>query len=94
MVKQKKVCSKGHVYYKSSDCPICPHCEKEGKPAAGFLSLLSAPATRALENNKLTTLKRLSGFSEKEILKYHEVGPATIPVLKKALKSVGLSFAE
>lgn len=31
-----KICEKGHQYYKSSDCPICPVCEKERKPKEGF----------------------------------------------------------
>jgi len=49
--KSLRTCAKGHKYYKSSDCPTCPICEKELKPATGFLSILSAPARRALENN-------------------------------------------
>jgi hypothetical protein len=33
-----------------------------------FLSLVSAPAKRALENNGIDTLEKLSKFTEKEIL--------------------------
>lgn len=27
--KTLRTCKKGHRYYKSSDCPVCPACEKE-----------------------------------------------------------------
>ncbi len=90
--KTLRVCSKGHKYYKSSDCPVCTICEKEYKPAAKFLITLSGPARRALENNDINTLAKLSKFSEKEILKLHGMGPGSIPKLKMALKEKRLSF--
>jgi predicted RecB family nuclease len=90
--KNLRICNKGHNYYKSSDCPTCPTCEAEWKPESGFLALLSAPARRALENNGITTLQELSTYSEKDILKFHGMGPASLPKLRDALKRVGLSF--
>jgi len=90
--KNLRTCKKGHAFYKSSDCPTCPICEEERKPKEGFLSLLSAPARRALENNNIRTLKQLSKFSEKEVLKFHGMGPGSIPKLRMALKAEGLSF--
>ena len=87
-----RICSKGHKFYKSSDCPICPICEKERKPEAGFLSLISAPARRALERKGINTILKLSKYSEKEILELHGMGPASIPALKNGLKENGLSF--
>lgn len=87
-----KICEKGHQYYKSSDCPICPVCEKERKPKEGFLSLLGAPARRALENNGITTLEQLSKYSEKEVLNFHGMGKSTIPKLQKLLSCKKLSF--
>ncbi|WP_063564065.1 RNA polymerase alpha subunit C-terminal domain-containing protein [Paenibacillus sp. O199] len=84
----------GHSYYKSSDCPTCPVCEKERKPKEGFLSLLSAPARRALENQGITTLQLLSQYTEKEILKLHGIGPSAMPKLRQALEEEGLSFKE
>ncbi|MDI2588377.1 RNA polymerase alpha subunit C-terminal domain-containing protein [Psychrobacillus sp. NEAU-3TGS] len=90
--KTLRKCEKGHEYYKSSDCPTCPTCEQERKPATGFLSLLSAPARRALENNGITSLEQLSSFSEKDILKFHGMGPASLPKLRVALNAEGLSF--
>lgn len=87
-----KTCKNGHQFYKSSDCPTCPHCEQERKPKEGFLSLLAAPARRALENNNITTLKQLSEFTEKEILKFHGMGKSSIPKLKQALKECQLAF--
>jgi DNA-directed RNA polymerase alpha subunit len=90
--KNLRICSKGHRYYKSSDCPTCPTCEQERKPDNRFLSQLSAPARRALENNEITSLQQLSKFSEKEILQFHGMGPSSLPKLKAALKEGGLSF--
>ena len=90
--KNVRVCNNGHKYYKSTDCPTCPTCEQERKPENGFLSLLSAPARRALENNSITSLEKLSTYSEKEILKFHGMGPASLPKLRDALMESGLSF--
>ena len=87
-----KVCKKGHQFYKSSDCPTCPICEKERKPDSGFLSLIAAPARRALENANIKTEHQLSKRSEGDILKLHGMGPATMPKLRAVLKSKGLSF--
>ena len=90
--KTLRTCKNGHQYYKSSDCPTCPVCEEERKPKDNFLSLLAAPARRALENNNITTLQQLSKFSEKEILKFHGMGRGSIPKLKMILKENRLSF--
>jgi|SRR5690606_31294209 len=87
-----RVCPQGHRYFKISDCPTCPKCEALKNAASGFITGLNAPARRALENQGITTLKKLSGYSEKEILALHGMGPASIPNLKKALKAGGLSF--
>lgn len=67
-------------------------CEQEHKSENEFLSQLSAPARGALEHNGITTLQQLSNFSEKEILKIHGIGPASLPTLRSALKEKGLSF--
>ena len=90
--KKLKYCIKGHKFYKTSNCPTCPVCEAERKPNNSFLSLLAAPARRALENNNITTLKKLSTFSEKEIAALHGIGPSSLPILKNALKEEGLSY--
>lgn len=91
-IKTLRICDKGHKYYKSSDCPTCPMCEQERKPEKGFLSQLSSPARRALEHEGITTLQQLSRTSEKEILKLHGIGPASLPKLRASLKESGLSF--
>jgi len=90
--KTLRTCKNGHQYYKSSDCPTCPTCEEERKPKDRFLSLLAAPARRALQNKGITTLRQLSKFSEIEILEFHGMGLSSIPKLKKALEEKGLSF--
>jgi len=88
----KRTCSYGHQYYKSSDCPTCPVCEAERKPVNSFLSLLPAPARRALESHNITTLQQLSTYTEKEVLAFHGLGKSSIPKLQEALVKEGLSF--
>ena len=90
--KTLRICEKGHQYYKSSDCPTCPQCEEERKPEFGFLSHLSAPARRALENHNILSLKELSTFSENEILELHGIGKNAISKLRNMLKENGLRF--
>ncbi|MGZ8558561.1 MAG: hypothetical protein ACXWWC_09520 [Chitinophagaceae bacterium] len=91
-IKNRRVCSKGHIYYKSSSCPVCPACEKDRKPDQEFLSEIAAPARRALENAGIKTLVQLSKMREAEVLKLHGMGPGSIPKLRSALKLKGPSF--
>lgn len=92
--KTLRTCENGHKYYKSSDCPACPVCEARRKPNDGFLSLLSAPARRALEGKGITTPEQVSAFSEKELLALHGLGPSTIPKIKDALAAKRLTLKE
>jgi hypothetical protein len=87
-----RTCKNGHQYYKSSDCPVCPYCEQQRRPVEVFLSSIAAPARRALENNNINALKKLSKYSEADILKLHGMGPGSIPTLRDTLKRAGLSF--
>ncbi len=61
-------------------------------PKDHFLSLLGAPARRALENNGITTLEQLSKFSKNEVLKFHGMGKSSIPKLEKFLSEEKLTF--
>ncbi|MES2436777.1 MAG: DNA-directed RNA polymerase subunit alpha C-terminal domain-containing protein [Patescibacteria group bacterium] len=54
---------------------------------------LSAPAQRALLNAGIDSLKKLSRYSEKEILALHGMGPGSLPLLRAALKKEGLRFS-
>ena len=90
--KSLRVCEKGHKYYKSSDCLSCPTCDKANKPASGFLSKLSSPARNALVYEGIDTLQKLSRYTEKEILKIHGIGPASLPIMRTSLEEEGLSF--
>lgn len=90
--KMKKTCQFGHTFYKSSNCPTCPTCEKLKEPASGFLALLSSPARNALLHHNIDTVQKLSNFTEKEILKIHGIGKASLPAFRKALDEEGLNF--
>lgn len=88
----RRTCPNGHVYDKTSDCPVCPICEKERKPAGSFLALLSAPARRALENAGITSEEQLARHSEREIMELHGMGQSSLPKLKAALAKKRLQF--
>lgn len=90
--KTKKTCPQGHTYYKSSECPTCPVCASQNKVKEGFMDGLSAPAQRALAAQKITSLKKLSAYTEQEILSLHGMGKASIPKLKAALAQEKLKF--
>lgn len=90
-----KVCSRGHKFYHSSDCPVCPICWSgyyKDRMNLEFPKDLSTPALRALLNSNITTLTKLSTFTEGEILELHGMGPASLPKLRSALKSKDLNF--
>ena len=88
----KKTCPNGHVFYKTSDCPTCPICETAKKPKDRFLSLIAAPARRALQNAGIKTIGQLAKLSEAEVLSLHGMGPGSIPKLRAALKAEKLTF--
>lgn len=90
--KSLKTCKNGHQFFKSTDCPTCPICEEERKPKDSFLSLLGAPARRALENNDITTLEQLSKYTKEEILNLHGIGKSTIPTLEKLMSDKKITF--
>ena len=90
----ERICPNGHKYFKSSDCPTCPVCEEARKPDTGFLSVLAAPARRALQHAGIESIDQLANWTENDVLKLHGIGPTSLPKLKKALKSKGYSFAD
>jgi hypothetical protein len=91
-VKQRRVCPQGHTYFKSSDCPTCPRCEAARRPAAEFMQVLAAPARRALEAARLTTLAKLARKRESEVAQLHGMGPNALVRLRVVLKKEGLAF--
>ncbi len=91
----KKVCSRGHVFYKSSDCPVCPKCWSgyyRKRTQSDFPEKISAPALRALLNAKITKLSNLAKFTEKEISEFHGMGPKALGQLKVEMKKRKLAF--
>ena len=91
-MRVRKVCPKGHVFYKTPGCSSCPRCEAARAPTDGFLANLAAPARRALEGAGLTTLARLAKKSEAQVRELHGMGPNAIATLRASLKTAGLSF--
>jgi predicted flap endonuclease-1-like 5' DNA nuclease len=66
----------------------------KGNTKTSDLPKIGMPATNALANIGITTLKQVSKLSEKELLAIHGVGPKAVRILKEAFKEVGLSFKE
>ncbi len=65
------------------------------KPSAPFNDLpasIGAPATRALANAGIASLKQLARHSEAEILALHGVGAKAMDILREALRAKGLAF--
>ena len=90
--KALRKCANGHTFFKSKDCPDCPVCAAAKQANNDFLTGLSAPARRALQNAGIATLKKLAGFTEPEILALHGMGPSSIPKLRQALAAEKLAF--
>ena len=90
--KTKKTCKFGHTFYKSSDCPTCPTCEKLKEPASGFLALLSNPARNTLLHHGIDTIQKLANHTEKEIFALHGMGRASPPTLQKTLAEEKMAF--
>lgn len=90
--KSERICPNGHTYYKSSDCPVCPICEKNKKSNDGAFYKLSAPAQRALAAKGIKSLKDVTKYRESELLSLHGLGPSTIKLLRPLLKAAGYTF--
>jgi hypothetical protein len=88
-----KTCSRGHEFYRSSDCPTCPKCwPGYYKKLKSDFPKLSAPALRALHNAHIPSLSELAKHTEKEVLALHGMGPGSFPILRDALQEKGLDF--
>lgn len=88
----QKTCSKGHTFFKTSDCPTCPECERLKKPTVGIGSAVSAPARRALENAGIETAEQLAEWTIKALLQLHGIGKTAIPKLEQYLADHQLTF--
>ncbi|MBK9191256.1 MAG: hypothetical protein IPM77_06915 [Crocinitomicaceae bacterium] len=90
--KTKRICENGHTFFKSSNCPVCPVCEKDKPAGSDLLNLFSAPARRALESAHISKVSDLSKFSEHEILSLHGFGKSGMTILKKVMSENNVSF--
>jgi hypothetical protein len=92
-----KICSRGHKFYKSSDCPVCPICwsgfYRKGL-RGDFPDKLGAPALRGLLNANIKNLNQLSQRTAEEVKEIHGVGPNAFAKLKAALRAKKLHFAD
>jgi hypothetical protein len=56
------------------------------------LSRLGKPAQRALINKGIYTEQDLARWTLREVKALHGMGPASLPLLERALASAGLAF--
>ncbi len=56
------------------------------------MSLLAAPARRALQSAGIESLKDLSKFTKEEILKLHGMGPKAFDALQSEMKKEKVNF--
>lgn len=59
-----------------------------------FLATLSKPASRALPHYGIDSFEKLAALTEKEVLAFHGIGPASLPRFKEALSTKGLAFKQ
>lgn len=89
-------CPNGHVFTKTSECPVCPMCSKKEmmeKFGSNFPKI-GAPAMRVLDSLGISKIDQLPNYSEAELLKLHGFGPKAIVLLKKALEQKNKSFKQ
>lgn len=60
----------------------------------GDLPNIGKPATRGLGVHGITTLAQVAEHTEAELLAIHGVGPKAIRILREAMGSRGLRFAD
>ncbi len=95
MKEHLKICSRGHEFYKTSDCPVCPKCwPGYQKKLQSDFPKLAAPALRALKNAQIERLSDLTRISELELSNLHGIGPNALKTLKQALMEKGLTLKQ
>jgi hypothetical protein len=85
--KKLHTCVNGHNFKKSSECRVCPICEKEKKSTNTFLDNFSAPARRALEKEGIDTLEKLAFYKPEQLLLLHGFGPSSLKIIDKLLNA-------
>lgn len=90
----RRSCNNGHVFEKTSDCPVCPICSSQEMKTkyAEVLPKIAAPALRALDRIGISSLQDLTKITEQELLDLHGFGPNALEILRKKLREKGLSF--
>jgi DNA-directed RNA polymerase alpha subunit len=91
-LKTTRHCVNEHEFIKSSDCFVCPKCEKNKLINNLFLKQFSAPARRALEKLDINSIQDVCNYKEKEITNTHGIGPKAMEIIKTLLKEHNISF--
>lgn len=92
--KTQRTCPNGHQYWKSSDCPVCPICEKSRSLGDEWLDKLGAPAKRALASAGISCAADFSKFTGNEVADMHGIGPNALAKIKAAMAANGVSFSK
>jgi hypothetical protein len=62
------------------------------RPVGDLPNEIGKTAARELSVNGITSLRKVAGHSEKELLAIHGVGPKAVAILGEALAANGLDF--
>lgn len=81
----EKVCKKGHVFYKKSECETCPICDKNSKNVESWMAQFSAPARRALISHGIHEIHDLHQYSKMEIGEWHGIGPKAMELISRLM---------
>lgn len=80
-----QTCVRGHVFLKSSSCPVCPKCEAMREDYPEWMRVFAAPARRALLLKSISKPEDLKKFTLEELHSLHGIGPGALNLIKKLL---------
>lgn len=91
-LKTTRLCVNGHEFIKSSNCLVCPICEKSKPINNLFLKQFSAPARRALEKLEIGRVQDICNYTENEITHLHGMGPKALEIMNTLMKEHNINF--
>jgi len=91
-LKTRRQYVNGNEYIKSSNCVVCPICERSIPINNLFLKQFSAPARRALENIGISKLNDLANYKENEVSDLHGIGANALNTMKTLMETNNINF--
>ncbi|MCT4560300.1 MAG: hypothetical protein N4A41_02895 [Crocinitomicaceae bacterium] len=89
----ERICSNGHRYEKTSDCPVCPRCEQLLWVGSQWVGLAN-PAKRALAAHGVEDYSDFIKYTREEVASWHGIGPNALKKIEEKLKECHLSWGK